>query len=122
MNSEEHDDLWHLLGKARQPTVSPFFSRNVLREVRNLRQEQPGFFAWMRRHWQLTAISTCAALMATGTFLKSPTSDHSAVEDRQQLLAMAVTVSESPDYHVIAHLDELLDSEESSIWLDGNTY
>lgn len=122
MNSEEHDDLWHLLGKARQPTVSPFFSRNVIREVRNLRQEQPGFFAWLRSHWQLTAIGTCAALMLAGTFLKSTTSERSVVDDQQQLIAMAATVSESPDYHVIAHLDELLDSEESSIWLDGNTY
>jgi len=122
MNSEEHDDLWHLLGKARQPTVSPFFSRNVMREVRNLRQEQPGFFAWIRRHWQLTAIGTCAALMLAGTFLKSSTSERAVVDEQQQLLVMAVTVSESPDYHVIAHLDELLDSEESSIWLDGNTY
>lgn len=122
MNSEEHDDLWHLLGKARQPTVSPFFSRNVIREVRNIQQDQPGFFAWIRRHWQLTAIGTCATLILVGASLKTRTSESLEWDDQQQLVAMAETVSESPDYHVIAHLDELLDSEESSIWLDGNIY
>lgn len=30
----EQDDLWELLGKARPVSVSPFFSRNVLREIR----------------------------------------------------------------------------------------
>ncbi len=123
MNSEEHDDLWHLLGKARQPTVSPFFSRDVIREVRNLRQERSGFFAWLRRHWQIPALGTCAAVLAAGVFIKSAHSERLAMEAHQeQLLVMAETVSESPDYQVIAHLDELLDSEESSLWLEGNTY
>ncbi|RYD63508.1 MAG: hypothetical protein EOP84_33595 [Verrucomicrobiaceae bacterium] len=123
MNSEEHDDLWHLLGKARQPTVSPFLSRDVIREVRNLQQERVGFFAWLRRHWKVPALGACAAVViAAITFNSSPSERLAVDEHQQQLLALAETVSESPDYQVIAHLDELLDSEESSLWLDGNTY
>ena len=60
MNTEEHDDLWQLLGRAKAPAASPFFSRNVLRAIREEEQERPGFFAWLRQHWQVTAISTCA--------------------------------------------------------------
>ncbi|MBE2205844.1 MAG: hypothetical protein IAE94_16055 [Chthoniobacterales bacterium] len=30
----DQDDLWDLLGKTRPVTVSPFFARNVLREIR----------------------------------------------------------------------------------------
>lgn len=30
----DQDELWDLLGKARPVSVSPFFSRNVLREIR----------------------------------------------------------------------------------------
>lgn len=116
MNNEEHDDLWDLLGKARQPTVSPFFSRNVLREIRAHQQDRPGFFVWLRRHWQATAVATCAVIVAVGAFTQ-----HRHKEEHQ-ILAMAERVSNSPDYQVIAHLDELLDSEENSIWLDGNTY
>ena len=33
-HDEEHDELWQLLGKANQPQPSPFFSRNVLRAIR----------------------------------------------------------------------------------------
>ena len=35
MNSEwNHDELWDLLGKTKPVSVSPFFFRNVLREIR----------------------------------------------------------------------------------------
>ena len=34
MNNEERDDLWQLLGRAKETAVSPFFSRNVLRSIR----------------------------------------------------------------------------------------
>lgn len=30
----DKDELWNLLGKAKPVSVSPFFSRNVLREIR----------------------------------------------------------------------------------------
>ena len=33
----ENDALWRLLGKSRPPSASPFFARNVLREIRQTR-------------------------------------------------------------------------------------
>ena len=33
-DSPENDDLWNLLGQASQHQASPFFSRNVLRSIR----------------------------------------------------------------------------------------
>ena len=48
MNTEEHDDLWHLLGKAKVPEVSPFFSRNVLRALRETAPENGGVLGWLR--------------------------------------------------------------------------
>ena len=37
MNDDwNHDDLWDLLGKAGPVSVSPFFPRNVLREIRRI--------------------------------------------------------------------------------------
>ena len=41
-HDEEHDELWQLLGQARQPQVSPFFSRNVLRAIRKEEASAPG--------------------------------------------------------------------------------
>ena len=86
--------------------------RSVLRAIREQAQEKPGYLAWLRRHWQLTAISTCSLLLAVGlTFV-----EHSDQPDPVMLLAQQVSVS--PDYQVISHLDELLASEENSVWLE----
>ena len=122
MNHEEQDDLWELLGKARQPSVSPFFSRNVLREVRNVDQESARLLfrlrSWFPRHWRVVAVSACTACLAVGVFV----GEHDRAQNQQehqQILAMAERVSTSPDYQVINHLDELLDTEKNSVWLDN---
>ncbi len=120
MNPDENDDLWQLLGKARQPEVSPFFSRNVLRAVRNLEQERPGFFAWLWKHWRSAAVTACAASLAMMTLVVQH--EKTSREEHQEIIAMAERVSDSPDYAVIGHLDELLDSEKNSVWLDDNAY
>jgi hypothetical protein len=118
MNTEEHDDLWRLLGRAKQPKVSPFFSRNVLREIRAMRQERPGFVSWLRAHWKAPVFATCALALVLGAMLRQDATRDTS-EDRQ-LLAFAETVSRSPDYAVIGHLDELLDADDNSVWLDSN--
>ena len=38
----ENDALWNLLGKASHPEASPFFARNVLREIREF--TKPAWF------------------------------------------------------------------------------
>lgn len=114
MNTEEHDDLWDLLGKARTPEVSPYFSRNVLRAIREESPAMRGLFGWFCRHWQLTAASTCAVALTVGlTFV-----GQSPKPDPDPVMLLAQQVSASPDYQVINHLDELLASEESSVWLE----
>jgi hypothetical protein len=120
MNLDEHDELWQLLGKARQSAVSPFFSRNVLRAVRGLKQEKAGFVAWVWRHWRSTTVTACTASLAMMTLVVQH--ERASREERQEIIAMAERVSTSPDYAVIGHLDELLDSEKNSVWLDDNAY
>ncbi len=111
MNQDENDDLWHLLGKARTPAVSPFFSRNVLREIRAERQEQPGLVTWLLRRWRLGAVSACVlAVVGIGAWQQ--------IERPPTIAELAQKVSASPDYAVINHLDELLASEETSVWLE----
>jgi hypothetical protein len=115
---DEKDELWQLLGKARQPAVSPFFSRNVMRAVRGLAQERPGVLASLLRYWRLAALSGCAASLAVGTMMIEQDREHR--REHQEIIALAERVSASPDYEVIGHLDELLDSEKNSVWLDNN--
>ena len=118
---DEQDDLWRLLGSARPAKVSPFFARNVLREVRALKQEQPGFFAMLLRRWRLalaTAAAGCIALAAAFHFLDSDLRERQV----ESLAAIVEQVSDSPDYFVINDLDDLLASEESSVWLDSSVH
>jgi hypothetical protein len=116
MNHDDHDDLWDLLGKAKTPQVSPFFSRNVLRAIREEQPAaRPGLISWLRARWRVAVIGggTLAVLAAV-------TIDRFERPDAVSLLASKV--SASPDYQVISHLDELLDSEENSVWLEASAY
>lgn len=120
MNTEEQDDLWQLLGRAKTPAVSPLFSRNVLRAIREEQQEKPGFLLWIRRHWQAISISTCTACaIVVGVVVALPRAAvHQTSPD--SVIVLAQQVSASPDYQVISNLDELLDSERNSVWLEAS--
>jgi len=115
MNRDEQDDLWQLLGKAREPRISPFFSRNVLRAVREESQpeENPGLFSWWRRRWRSAAVAMCGLFLLTaGIVFNLP-------QHPDQISVLAQQVSLSPDYDVITHLDELIETEENAVWLDN---
>ncbi len=114
MNADEHDQLWELLGRAKQPAVPPFFARNVLREIRCAQRERSGFFGWFMRTWRV-AIPVGAASVAV--MLTAALWQHSAAEKHNPLAAQIVS---NPDYDVINHLDELAATEENAVWLDNS--
>lgn len=115
MNTEEHDDLWNLLGKAKATKASPFFSRNVLRAIRESQPEKRNLFVWLRARGRFAAIAMgVAAVVAVVSVEREERPD--------PLLVLAGQVSASPDYQVINHLDELLDSEQNSVWLEASAY
>ena len=116
MNHEEHDELWNLLGKVRQPKASPFFAAKVMRAVREVVEPKPGIFAWLRSKWVLPAAAgACAAVFAIfamrSTVAPLPTAD-------QALEEIATAAAATPD--IVPSLDSLLASEDNSIWLAGD--
>ena len=118
MNTEEQDDLWRLLGKARTPSISPFFSRNVVRAARELTRREksgvaPGVVRWLRSHWAVAAVGACSVVVSGLIFIPRP------APQAEQINLLAEQFSTSPDYQVVNHLDELLDSEKNSVWLDN---
>jgi hypothetical protein len=115
MNTEEQDDLWRLLGKARTPSISPFFSRNVVRAARESAssKEKFGVVAWLRGHWAIAAVGACAVFVSGFVLIPRP------APQSEQIKLLAQQFSTSPDYQVVNHLDELLDSEKNSVWLDN---
>ena len=118
MNHEEQDELWNLLGKARQPKPSAFFAANVIRAVRaelSQAEPRPGLLAWLRAKWVLPlAAAACAAVFA---FLAlRPAATMAPVAD--PLEEMATAAAAAPE--TAPSLDTLLASEDNSIWLAGD--
>ena len=57
---DEKDALWELLGRARRVEASPYFTRKVLRAIRE--EPRPAFSISMVLRW-LLPLSACAAVV-----------------------------------------------------------
>lgn len=109
------DPLWDLLGQARAVEVSPYFARNVVREVRLAQARRPskpapGLVSLLIKRWRL-ALAGCAAICvvaATSTVF---------FQDHKNTLVLR-----SGDVEVICNLDVLLASEDSALWLKKTVY
>jgi len=112
---EQHDELWNLLGKAHPVTPSPFFARNVLRKIRAGQSRQRSLadrLAGCIRPWRMATISALMVLLiGLNLTILSPRS-----RNRAEISQIAAT---SSDFEVIAHLDDLMASEETSLWTDS---
>jgi len=126
MKTEENDPLWRLLGEAKRPTVSAFFSRNVLREIRESKQEKAGVLAWLRRSGALAFVTGAAAVVLTfaGIWIRErPQGARSAANQQPgEEVLLAQQFAKNPDSDAIKNLDELLASDDNSIWLDNSAY
>ena len=124
MNTDDNDKLWELLGKTRQPPVSPFFARNVLRAVRQEEEARPvrtllsrlsrSLHRWT---WQVAIAGTCAVAVLITVGPGAIGRHHHRVPPQTKFVRQIVG---NPDYEVIKHLDELVADEESSVWLDDS--
>lgn len=116
MDREDDKQLWDILGRVPEPTLSPFFARNV---VRSVRQEATRFgrirewFSW-RRLAAASAVVVLVIGMAVATH--HPVSQTTATNDSD-----AVAKIDPRDYDVVADLDELIAWDENSVWDDKPT-
>jgi len=116
MERQDDKELWDILGRLREPAVSPFFARNVLRKIR---QEATGFDR--ARNWfslrRLVAASAVAILvvgMAIATH--HPVSRTTSANDLD-----LVAKIDPQDYDVVADLDELIAWDENTVWEEKPT-
>jgi hypothetical protein len=113
MKREDDQQLWDLLGQAAEPKLSPFFARNVVRTIRH----RPQVFGWLaalvsaRR--LVPAAGLAAAIVAAMLAIHRPTVQKST-DSTPEIIAKI----DPQDYDVIADLDELLVTDESSLWDD----
>jgi hypothetical protein len=117
-NMEPQDDkeLWDVLGRLPEPTLSPFFARDVLREIR----QKPGYFEQLRNWFSVrkmvgaSAITAVVAALALVTHYPAPRTTSSGELD-------VVTKVDPQDYDVVADLDALIAWDENSVWDDRPT-
>lgn len=105
MKRDDDQELWDLLGQGAEPKVSPFFARNVLREIR-----QPDKWAnlreWLTVRRLVPAASLVIALVAMVVLrMQTPPADPAA--------DMWTNVN-AQDYEVMADLEDLLASEDNN--------
>ena len=108
MKREDDQELWDLLGRGAEPKISPFFARNVLREIR-----EPGGWTtlrgWLNPRRLIPAAGMAAALL-TVVFLRM----YTAVAPLAAPPSDALANLDAQDYEVIADLDDLLASDDNN--------
>ena len=110
----DDERLWELLGKGSQPSVSPFFSRNVVREARKLQQKTVrGVFWWLRI---LVPVTACLMLTAGGLTLLGPVNPFGS---NSQKTAFTEKLDPAIDFDTVKNLDLLVANEETSLWDDN---
>ncbi|NLT71932.1 MAG: hypothetical protein GXX91_14750 [Verrucomicrobiaceae bacterium] len=97
--SDPNDQAWELLRRAKESEPSPFFVRNVLREVRGLEQERSGPWEGLRalfaRPVPLLGATACAALVLAFVLVSPP--DERPAPDSGSL-ALAVPENQSDTF------------------------
>ena len=117
-NMEPQDDkeLWDVLGRLPEPTLSPFFARNLLRRIRQERTpfEQVRNWFSVRKVVGASAVAAVIAALALVTHYPGPRTTSSSDSD-------VVAKVDPQDYDVVADLDELIAWYENNVWEDRPT-
>jgi hypothetical protein len=112
-NMEPQDDkeLWDVLGRLPEPTLSPFFARNVLRTIR----PEPTLFKrvgnWFSAKRLIGASAVAAVVLAFALVTYHPGPRTASSNDLE-----IVAKIDPQDYDVVADLDELIAWDENSVW------
>jgi hypothetical protein len=116
MQRQDDNELWDILGRVPEPTLSPFFARDVLRKIRQdaTRFERARNWFSLRRLVAASAVAIVVVGMAIATH--RPISRTASASDLE-----VVTKIDPQDYDVVADLDELIAWDENSVWEDRPT-
>jgi hypothetical protein len=113
MDREDDKKLWDILGRVPEPTLSPFFARNVVRRVRQGATRFDRMRSWFS--WRRLAAASAVVIVVIGMAVAT---HHpvSAVNDSD-----VVAKIDPQDYDVVADLDELIAWDENSVWEEKPT-
>ncbi len=103
MQREDDQQLWDLLGRTAEPKLSPFFARNVLREIRPEASRFGRAQDWFSLR-RLVAASAVAALLGMAITTYAPRWSQKSPQREPDVVAKI----DPQDFDVVADLDELL--------------
>jgi hypothetical protein len=112
MRREDDQQLWDLLGEVPRPQISPFFTRNVARRIRQEPQRFERVRTWFSLRRLIPASGLAIAVIGAMIVMQHPTWWQRPSESEPEVVAKV----DPQDYEVVADLDELLASDENSLW------
>jgi hypothetical protein len=113
MKPEDDQELWDLLGRMPGREVSPFFARNVLRQIREA--SEASRFERVRRWISLRRLIPATAL-AVAVIVSIIAVHHPVLQKPSENAPDIVAKVDPQDFEVVADLDDLLASDEGSLW------
>jgi len=113
MKREDDQQLWDLLGRAPKAELSPFFTRNVVRRIRGRSARFEWLRGWLSPRRLVLATGVAIAVIATILAVHQPAGRNPADSPPD-----AIVKIDPQDYDVVADLDELLATDETSLWDD----
>ena len=114
MNREDDQELWDLLGRSTQPQVSPFFARDVVRQVRQEKSWMDYARGWLRPRRLIPAAALALVIVASGLSLQMT---RNSADNPPEL----VSKIDPQDYDTVADLDDLLATDDDGIWTEGES-
>jgi anti-sigma factor RsiW len=112
MNREEDEQLWDLLGRSAAPKVSPFFARNVVRKIREAEGERSPEKWYLR--W-LMPVAGVAVVVIAGLIIPTQIVQRTGPKSGPETVAIV----DAQDSDLIADIDDLVASDDSTGWDDG---
>ena len=104
MQPEDDQQLWDLLGRTAEPKLSPFFARNVLREIRPKASRFGRAQDWFSLRKLVAASAVAVVLIGMAIATYAPGWSHKSPEREPDVVAKI----DPQDFDVVADLDELL--------------
>ena len=116
MEPQDDKQLWDILGRVPEPSLSPFFARNVVRKIRQeaTRFERARNWFSLRRLVAASAVAIVVVGLAIATH--HPVSRTTSGSDLD-----VVAKIDPQDYDVVADLDELIAWDENTVWEEKPT-
>jgi hypothetical protein len=117
MQPEDDPQLWELLGRTAEPKLSPFFARNVLREIRQEASRIGRARNWFSFRRLVAASGVAVVVIGMAIATHSPSWSQKYSEREPGVVAKI----DPQDFDVVADLDELLAMDEDSLWNEQPT-